>query len=117
MFRITFVRLFVTSATIVAAIAVVRVWNANRSSESPAIVYVCRETGAVFLGHGEPAPVIHPVTGRATLFPGLYCPQCEKWSPAFPMERLYGNAAMLNCPVCRSPRTFEGKVPDDAEEL
>jgi hypothetical protein len=117
MYRITFVRLLLTTTAIVAAMAVVCVWNGNRSAKSPSIVYVCRETGAVFIGRGEPAPVIHPVTGRATLFPGLYCPQCEKWSPAFPMERLYGNPAMLNCPVCRTPRTFEGDVPDEAEEL
>jgi hypothetical protein len=80
-------------------------------------VFVCRETGELFLAAGMPAPGIHPDTGRATLWPALYCPECETWSASPPIERIYGHVDLLDCPKCRMRRTFDGPPPEEALTL
>ena len=99
--------------------AVLTVWvrdTADEVSHSRA-VYICRETGDLFVGRGETAPQIHPESGRATLWPALYCPQCEAWTASPPTERLSGHAELLDCPKCRTTRSFDGVIPDGATEF
>ncbi len=93
-------------------------WKGTAESNAAApVVYVCRETGDVFLGETQVVPQIHPDTQRGTLFPGLYCPQCQTWKPAPPIDRLHRQPEMLNCPACQTPRSFEGEIPEDAQHL
>ena len=91
--------------------------STTRHDERDPVLFVCRETGALFLTRDPAVPQIHPDTGRATLWPGLYCPHCESWKPSPPMDRLYGKPEMLNCPKCRTPRSFDGEIPETAQEL
>lgn len=80
-------------------------------------VYICRETGDLFVGRGETAPQIHPRSGRATLWPAVYCPGCKGWTAAPPAERLSGHVELLKCPKCRETRSFQGVIPDGATEF
>jgi rubredoxin len=91
--------------------------SAQADSRPPPTVYVCRKTGELFVGKGKPGPQIHPDTGLATLFPGLYCPQCGVWKASPPSERLFRHPELLNCPSCKSPRRFDGDVPEGTPEL
>lgn len=91
--------------------------DAHAHAGSPSTVYVCRNSGDLFIGRGPSGPQIHPETGLATLFPGLYCPQCDDWKTSPPPERLYGHPEWLNCPSCQTPRTFDGVIPEGTWEL
>lgn len=102
-----------------AGLTAASVWKnfATRQDDRAPVVFVCRDTGILFLTRDPSMPQIHPDTDRATLWPGLYCPNCEQWTPAPPMDRLYGKPEMLNCPTCRTPRSFDGELPDAVREL
>jgi hypothetical protein len=91
--------------------------NVVSHADQPPAVYICRESKEVFFGTISPQDVVHPVTGRATLSPAIYCPQCETWQPAPPTERRYNQAEGLLCPKCRTPRSFAGELPETATEL
>lgn len=91
--------------------------SGSTSGDTPPAVYVCRETGALFIGLGQSAPQVHPETGRPSLYPGLYCRHCRQWKPAPPLDRLYGHPELLNCPSCKIRRTFDGDVPEGARKL
>lgn len=101
------------------AITAASTWRRTTPSEENLIpvLFVCRETGTMFLTRDPAVPQLHPDTGKATLWPGLYCTTCERWTPSPPMDRSYGKPDMLNCPKCRTLRSFEGEIPDDVSEL
>lgn len=105
------------SGLVISAARFSRQSAAQRGAQGIQAVYICRETGELFVGHGESAPQIHPESGRATLWPAVYCPQCEIWSPSPPTERLYGHAELLDCPKCRTTRSFDGVIPEGATEF
>ena len=89
----------------------------NDAQPSPLTVYICRKTGDLFVSREPLTTQNHPETGLATLSPGVYCPQCGEWKPSPPPDRLYGRPEMLHCPKCRSPRTFDGEIPEGTLEL
>ena len=92
-------------------------WKHPTQEDRPPVVFVCRETGALFLTRDPAVPQVHPDTDRATLWPGLYCPDCERWTAAPPMDKVYGKPDMLHCPKCRTPRVLDGEWPDEIQEL
>jgi hypothetical protein len=58
------------------------------------------------------APAVNAATGRRTLLPGLYCPQCRAWRPAPPLEVAQRTPAALRCPQCQGVMTADGPVPE-----
>ncbi len=58
------------------------------------------------------APAVNAATGRRTLMPGLYCPQCRAWRPAPPLEVAQRTPAALRCPQCQGAMTADGPVPE-----
>ncbi|MFO0917294.1 MAG: hypothetical protein U0872_03145 [Planctomycetaceae bacterium] len=83
----------------------------------PLTVYICRKTGDLFVSRTLLKTQHHPETGLATWRRGVYCPQCGEWKSSPPPDRLYGHPELLHCPKCRTPRTFEGEIPDGTMEL
>ena len=58
------------------------------------------------------APAVNAATGRRTLLPGLYCPQCREWRPAPPLDVAQRTPAALRCPQCQAAMTADGPVPE-----
>lgn len=85
--------------------------------QPPAVVFVDRETGRTFSGPARPTPAVDPATGRATLMPGLFCPQCGRWYAAPPWEQLQRMPGGFRCPRHGAPLEPFGPVPPDAQEL
>jgi hypothetical protein len=98
-------------------VATARSRQSAADADAPPAVYICRESKEVFYTSLPLTDMLHPGTGRATLAPAVYCPQCAVWQPAPPAERRYGNPQGLLCPKCKSPRSFTGDLPEDAGEL
>ena len=102
---------------IVLASAVLAAWcgcgqDGSDSVESAPVVYVDRETQQPVVLEGVvDAPAVNPATGRRTLTPGLYCPQCQAWHPTPPLDVLQRNPAARRCPKCQSPLTADGPLP------
>lgn len=90
---------------------------ARTEPSTTAAVYVCQKSGEIFVGRGQSAPLLHPDTGKPTLYPGLYCSRCRAWKPAPPMDRLYRQPELLDCPSCRIRRSFAGTIPEHARKL
>lgn len=103
------------TGSVVAMLAWQRV--ASHDNQRPRAVYICRETGELFVGRGDASPQIHPDTGRATLCPALYCFHCETWTVAPPADRLSRQPKLLECPKCGQARSFEGEIPETASEF
>jgi hypothetical protein len=77
------------------------------------IVYVDLETRRALVGpQSHEAPAIHPVTGRRTLMPGLYCPECQRWHPAPPFDTLQRIAGAAMCRQHGTPLTLDGPRPE-----
>lgn len=75
-------------------------------------VYYDRATKApVVAPRSEEVPAKHPVTGKPTLVPALYCKQCDKWYPAPPLEVQQRNPESRNCPKHKKPMTTKGPLP------
>ena len=89
---------------------------ARHLADIPQVVFVCRDTGELFLGQARPTPARHPKTGQPTLLLGLYCPQCQEWRIAPAVEQLQ-HQSRPRCRKCRSPLELAGPLPSDAVEL
>lgn len=53
-------------------------------------------------------PSVNPDTGRRTLMPGLYCPQCQRWHPAPAYDKLQRTPGAATCPTDGTPLTMDG---------
>jgi hypothetical protein len=63
------------------------------------MVYYDRETRkAVVSNISQEMPAIHPQTGKPTLVPSSYCPQCQQWFPSPPIEVRQRNPEAAICP-------------------
>ncbi len=63
------------------------------------MVYYDRETKSAVVYHiSREMPVPHPQTGKPTLVPASYCPQCQKWFPSPPVEVRQRNPQAAICP-------------------
>lgn len=58
-------------------------------------------------------PAKHPVTGERTLMPGLYCPECKRWHPVPPPDRINQTRNAANCPKTGAAMTLHGPWPGD----
>lgn len=56
-------------------------------------------------------PAKHPKTGKKTLVPGLYCPECGCWYAAPPVEVLQRSASAFHCPQGGHPMSPNGPRP------
>jgi hypothetical protein len=84
----------------------------DEAVKSAPVVYVDRETRRpVVLSGTVETPAVNPETGRRTLMPGLYCPQCQAWHPTPPLEVLQRDPAARRCARCQSPLTANGPPP------
>lgn len=86
-----------------------RSWRV-RDDERQNIVFVCRNTGETFIMRAKNTTEKHPRTGDATLMPGLYCEQCQKWRASPPMSVLQENPSARFCPTHRTPMSNEGPM-------
>lgn len=57
-------------------------------------------------------PAVHPVTGKPTLRPALYCPTCKKWLPTPPIDQVNRQPGAGLCPHDKTPLTTDGPWPD-----
>lgn len=56
-------------------------------------------------------PAKHPQTGKKTIVPALYCPQCGRWYASPPAEVLQRSAAAYRCPKGGHPMSPNGTRP------
>lgn len=58
-------------------------------------------------------PEIHPETGKRTLMPGLFCPECQKWYPVPAPEQINRQPDAARCPRTRTPLIADGPWPGE----
>lgn len=66
---------------------------------------------ALMLPIQDKTPAKHPQTGKNTLVPGLYCPQCGRWYPAPPLEVIQRSGTASRCPQGGHPMSPHGPEP------
>lgn len=62
-------------------------------------------------------PVPNPTNPRSQLKPALYCPTCQKWYPAPPLDVINRTSGAGKCPKTGNLLTGEGPIPDATLEL
>ena len=77
------------------------------------MVFVCKESGEVFIGQPRPTPAPHPETGRETVMPGLYSPAKKTWIAGPPLETLQ-RAAGGPVGTKQQPLLRDGPIPETA---
>lgn len=87
-----------------------------RQTETPApaaeVFCVDTQTGEfVVLANVAQFPAVNPATGKATLMPGLYCPKCQSWHAAPPLEQLHRQRGVAYCPKTGAVLASEGPRP------
>lgn len=76
------------------------------------MVYIDTATEQPFVANiSREFPALHPDSGERTLIPALYCPTCQKWYPAPPVEVLQRNPAAAKCPKSGDFMTANGPWP------
>lgn len=85
-----------------------------QSEELATVVFVCRESGEVFVGKVRATPAMHPVTGRPTLMPGLYAPDQQKWVAGPSFEELQRATPLMKSAKGKTPLLREGPIPPTA---
>jgi hypothetical protein len=84
--------------------------------ESPAreMLFVDTRSGeAVAAPATAHLPAVNPATGKRTLMPGLYCPECRKWRATPPIEEINRQPGAGMCPVHKTPLTPHGPWPGE----
>lgn len=82
------------------------------SNATTRMVYVDIETKRAVVGDArDDVPAVNAATGRRTLMPGLYCPQCRAWRPTPPLDVAQRTPAALRCPQCGTQMTADGPWP------
>jgi len=78
------------------------------------MVYVDRVTAEALVADiSDEIPAVHPVTGKNTLMPGLYCAECKKWHPVPPADQINRLPGATRCPITGRPLAIEGPWPED----
>lgn len=114
-------RLWLVLVVIVAAGGLIS-WQLRGSDQSAPVtqdeledaVFVCRESGAVFVGKVRPTPATHPSTGKPTLMPGLYDTRKQAWvaAPPFELQQKQRTVGQGGQPLERT-----GPIPPDAPRI
>lgn len=77
------------------------------------MVLVDRETMAPFVMEAsESLPAANPETGKRTLMPGLYCPQCQRWYPVPLPDQINRQPDATLCPKTRTQLIPDGPLPE-----
>ena len=80
------------------------------------MVYYDRDTKQPVVENiSRTVPAIHPKTGKATLVPASYCPECRKWFPSPPIEVRERNPQAAVCPQGHR-LTLDGPWPEMTPE-
>lgn len=82
-----------------------------RDEQRQKFVFICRESGEMFVMRAKNTVEKHPRTEQPTLMPGLYCPQCQKWRASPPVSVLQQNPSASICPIHRTAMTNNGPLP------
>ena len=78
------------------------------------MVYVDTKTMQPFVHDiASEFPAGHPETGKRTLMPALYCPECKQWHAVPPVEQINRMPGATRCRKTRSLLTADGPWPDD----
>lgn len=85
--------------------------NANK------MVYVDTETRQAYVGNRIDTPAINPQTGKSTLMPGLYCPNCKTWHAVPPLDQINRIPNARRCVKTRVPLLADGPWPTAEIEL
>lgn len=56
-------------------------------------------------------PAKHPETGKNTLMPGLYCPQCGRWYASPPVDVVQRTGSASRCPKGGHAMSPHGPAP------
>ncbi len=56
-------------------------------------------------------PAINPETGKRTLMPGLFCPDCQKWYPVPAPDQINRQPDAARCPKTQTPLIADGPWP------
>lgn len=91
--------------------------RAVQPNELPEMVFVCRESGDMFVGRARPIPAIHPHSGRPTLMQGWYCPERQHWVAGPSYEEVQRTGQPPVSPRRRLPLLEQGPIPADAPRL
>jgi hypothetical protein len=87
--------------------------SAAEQSASAQRVYWDSESGtSVVADATDESPAVNPATGRRTLMPALYCPECSDWRPAPPLDEVQRNPKARMCGKCGWPLETDGPPPD-----
>lgn len=114
-------RLWLVMVVIVAAGALIS-WQLRSPDQSAPVsqeelddaVFVCRDSGDVFIGKVRPTPATHPATGKPTLMPGLYDTRQQAWVAAPPFELQQRQRPMGQG---GQPLERQGPIPPDAPRI
>ncbi|WP_417731778.1 hypothetical protein [Rosistilla oblonga] len=76
-------------------------------------VYVDTDTmQAIVADTATQTPAVHPVTGKRTLQPALYCPKCERWHAIPSVEQINRKPGATRCPKTGAEMTADGPWPE-----
>ena len=105
-------KLFIQLLLLSLCVACVGCDSSEPADEIKTPVFVDTETAAVFVLPALPVPATNPQTGKPTLMPGLYCPECRKWYPVPPPDQINRRPDAALCPKTRTPLVADGPRPE-----
>ncbi|MBI1313703.1 hypothetical protein GC176_20615 [bacterium] len=68
---------------------------------------------AMVLPVSDTVPAINPHTGKRTLMPALFCPDCQKWYPVPAPEQINRQPDAARCPRTETPLIADGPWPGE----
>jgi hypothetical protein len=80
-------------------------------------VFVCRETGELFVGKARTTPAARPDTGQETLQTGWYCGKCRTWHSGPSLAEWQRRPLPVKCPKTKTPLEPTGPLPEQAQTL
>lgn len=109
-------RFLISASAAIGTLAMIAVGCGEPVAEKPApadVVYFDRATKKpVVAAAADKIPAAHPVTGKRTLVPALYCRKCRKWRPAPPVELQQRDPTARDCPQHKIRMTTDGPRPE-----
>lgn len=85
--------------------------------ERQTLVFVCRDTGDLFVGKSRNTPAARPDNGQTTLLPGWYCPKCATWHTGPALDEWQRRPTPVLCPKTRTPLERTGPMPNGAPTI
>jgi hypothetical protein len=85
--------------------------------ELTTLVFVCRDTGELFVGKSRSTPAERPDNGRPTLLPGWYCGECRTWHTGPALDEWQRRPTPVLCPKTKKPLERTGPSPDGATKI